>query len=435
MPPVNSPSPSLPPPSGGGHTVTYAINGLVVVLAVVSVALRFYTRIFTRAGLRADDWLILTSLVTALAIMVLVLIGNTVDPNGLAMSENADPEYVYTPADHVYLRLSFACSVLYFTVAGSTKLGILLMYHRIFAVSTAFRYQLFVASALVLGWWVGCTVAALRKCEDLATGVMSTLNDPRYCFNFTVFWLAAGICELVLDAAILTMPVSVVVRMRYTMRQKFVVSGIFLLGALSIISGIVKTILAYNPAKRSLSYSNTEVWTALHTSIAILCASMPIFRPLVKRIANSYIVTRISNLLWPGRKNDSSSSSGTPSGVENGSGSDRNRNADAGPPSELSFIATDMVRDILKQRDSAPINGLAMGPIPEQVPEKEQETLERTREQAPQLPVIETGGNIELPLDADLEGPSPLSSHQRGESRGTDHGSERLLLLKRSHDV
>ncbi|KAI2631513.1 hypothetical protein GGS26DRAFT_591385 [Hypomontagnella submonticulosa] len=422
MPPTQSPP--LPPPSSGGHTVTYAINGLVVVLAIASVALRFYTRIFTRAGLRADDWLILAALLTALVITALVLIGNTVDPNGLAMSENADPDYVYTPADHTYLKLSFTCSVLYFTVAGATKLGILLMYHRIFAVSTAFRYQLFVASALVLGWWVGCTVAALRKCDSLETGLRSTLNDPRHCFNFTVFWLAAGICELVLDAAILTMPVSVVVRMRYTLRQKLVVSGIFLLGALSIASGIAKTILAYNPGKRSLSYANTEVWTALHTSIAILCASLPIFKPLVRRIANSYLVTRISGLLFPRRKHESSSSSG----IESGTGSERNRNANAGPPSELSFIATDMVRDLLKRRDSVPINELSMGPIPEQEPEKS------GREQVPQLPAIETGGDIELALDADLEGPSPLSSTRRGESRGTDYGSEKLLL-KSSRDV
>lgn len=222
--------------SGGsnGHAVTWGINGLVVVLAVVSTALRFYTRVFTRAGLKADDWLILGALLTALVTVVLVLVGNTADPDGLRMSENTDPNYPYTPQDHLYLKLSFSCSVLYFTVSGATKLGILLMYHRIFAVSTLFRYQLFVSSALVIGWWVGCTIAALRKCQDLVVGLASTLNDPQYCFDFNVFWLASGICEILLDVLILTLPVGVIVRMRYSLRRKLMISGIFLLGALYV---------------------------------------------------------------------------------------------------------------------------------------------------------------------------------------------------------
>lgn len=216
------------------HTTAYAVNGLAITLAVISVALRFYTRLFTKSGLKVDDWLILVALITSLVTAVLVLIGNKADPNGIHVLENEDPNYAYTDADHLYLKLSFTCSVLYLTAAGATKLGILLMYHRIFAISTYFRYQLFAASSLVIGWWIGCTIAALRKCDPLEAGLFNTLNDPKHCFNFNVFWLGSGICEIFLDVWILTLPVGVVVRMRNSPRQKLVVSGIFMLGALYV---------------------------------------------------------------------------------------------------------------------------------------------------------------------------------------------------------
>ncbi|KAI1771062.1 hypothetical protein F4818DRAFT_220614 [Hypoxylon cercidicola] len=402
--------------SGGGggsseHTVIWAINGLVVVLAVLSTALRFYTRIFTKAGLKADDWLILGALVTALVMAVLVIWGNTADPDGLRMSENTDPNYPYTPQDRLYLKLSFSCSVLYFTVCGGTKLGILLMYHRIFSVSTAFRYQVFVLSGLVIGWWVGCTVAALRKCQSLESGLASTLNDPRYCFDFNVFWLASGICEILLDVLILTLPVGVIVRMRYSPRQKLIVSGIFLLGAFIIVTGMVKVILAYTPGKRSLSYANAELWAALHFSMAILCASLPIFRPLIRRVANSPFVAKCSSLVSRRRRGPSSSKSGN--------GLPENEKHDRGKSFVLSFVVSEMVQDLLKKPDAAHVGGLAEQHTSEQqLLGKPSE--ENQGEQVPQLPRINMAGDIESGFDRE-----PTSLHHHDESGGFHRNSER----------
>ncbi|KAI0179642.1 hypothetical protein GGR52DRAFT_207730 [Hypoxylon sp. FL1284] len=389
---------------GSGHTVTWAINGLVVVLAVVSTTLRFYTRIFTRAGLKADDWLILGALITALTVVVLVVWGNSADPNGLRMSENTDPNYHYTPQDHLYLKLSFTCSVLYFTVSGATKLGILLMYHRIFAISTSFRYLLYVSSALVTGWWIGCTIAALRKCDSLEFGLASTLNDPRHCFDFNVFWLASGICEILLDVLILTLPVAVVVRMRYSLKRKLMMSGIFLLGAFVIVTGIVKVKLAYTPGKRSLSYASAELWAALHSSMAILCASLPIFRPLVKRVASSHLIVKFSRLL-PRRRQRSGSSTTSDGSDEAEKNNDNNR---PNRSLAMSFIASEMVLNLLKRPEEHTSE-----------PRPLDKANEGQQDQVPQLPRIDTTGTINLFPDSRLE-----RSQHGDEIRGHLHSLE-----------
>lgn len=62
-------------PSHKGGDATLAVSGLVIVLAVISVALRVYTRIFTKAGLKYDDWLILAAVVTTLITAALLLWG------------------------------------------------------------------------------------------------------------------------------------------------------------------------------------------------------------------------------------------------------------------------------------------------------------------------------------------------------------------------
>ena len=54
-------------PSGTeNQTAIIAVSGLAVTLATISIILRFYTRIFTKAGLRWDDWLLLAAFVLGL---------------------------------------------------------------------------------------------------------------------------------------------------------------------------------------------------------------------------------------------------------------------------------------------------------------------------------------------------------------------------------
>ncbi|KAI2466956.1 hypothetical protein F4781DRAFT_333180 [Annulohypoxylon bovei var. microspora] len=290
---------------GGSVTTTMAISGVVIVLAIVFVGLRFYIRVFTRAGLGYDDWLILLGVVTILVTMVLLLVGNTIDPDGLQVTENTDPSYQYTPADTLYFTYSFSAAILYFTAVSATKLGILFMYYRIFARSTAFRYQLFVSGGLVVCWWIISSILAITNCLPMEINVKDTFDDPRYCRNFNVFWMAAGVCEIFIDTLILTLPVGVVLRMGLSLRQKLAVSGIFMLGSFVIITGIIKVILGYDPPRRSPSFSQTEIWAAIHTCMATICACLPIFRPLIHRVAKSSFVTKTSTILSIRRQTES----------------------------------------------------------------------------------------------------------------------------------
>ncbi|KAH8897341.1 hypothetical protein GQ53DRAFT_837983 [Thozetella sp. PMI_491] len=271
---------------GGESDTTMAVSGFVIGLAIVTCVLRFYTRRFTRQNIGVDDWLILVSVTTMLITAALLLWGNSIDPNGLAMSESTDPSYIYTPEDNLYLKISLVCSTLYYTITGSSKLGILCMYHRIFWVSDGFRRQLWVSMALVLGFWIGCTVATLTNCIPLEWSWINTLADPRYCINYNIFWMASGIVEMVLDIVILTLPIQAVAHMQLSLRRKLTVASIFLLGGFVIITGLLKVILGYSRTGRVPSYSNTEVWATVHAAMTIVCASLPIFKPLVSRFAS-----------------------------------------------------------------------------------------------------------------------------------------------------
>ena len=161
-----------------------------------------------------------------------MLVGTAVDPLGEEVSESTDPTYIYSLEDVLYLKLTFISSIFYFTIVGAAKLSILCMYNRLFSRDAAFRRHLAVSSVLVLGFWIGCTVATLTNCIPLKWSWINGLVDPRYCFNYNIFWVAAGTCEVFIDVIILTLPIRAVHRLQLSRKRKVTVVFIFLLGGL-----------------------------------------------------------------------------------------------------------------------------------------------------------------------------------------------------------
>ncbi|KAI2464980.1 hypothetical protein F4781DRAFT_411141 [Annulohypoxylon bovei var. microspora] len=275
------------------NDTTTIVGVIVAVLAVLSVALRFYARYYTKAGFGWDDWLILLAVIAIIVTDILVLWANSVNPNGAYVASNTDPNYEYTPADVLFNKIDYIGTVLYYTITSTTKLSILLMYRRLFSVNTLFRHQVHVVSILVTGFWIGCTVADLLDCIPIEWTWNNALADPRYCFNYNIFWLASGVVEAFIDVLIIAMPIRLAIGLQMTRSKKIAVAAIFLLGLFVILSGLVKVILSYAPGSREPSFGRTEVWTTVHCCTGIVCACLPICWPIFTRLA------RLSPGTWP----------------------------------------------------------------------------------------------------------------------------------------
>lgn len=79
-------------------------------------------------------------------------------------------------------------------------------------------------------WWIIASIVSITHCSPVITS--GAPDDPMYCRNFNIIWMAAGVCEIFIDTLILTLPVGVVLRMRLSPRRKLAVSAIFMLGSL-----------------------------------------------------------------------------------------------------------------------------------------------------------------------------------------------------------
>lgn len=120
--------------------------------------------------------------------------------------------------------------MLYFTNAVLTKASLLLLYHRIFGVVKGFRWALWASGALVIGYYIACVIVLMASCRP-----MSKFWDPSIpgtCINLIAFFRWNGVGNMLLDVLILCLPYPMAWRLQTTLRQKWILTGIFLLGGL-----------------------------------------------------------------------------------------------------------------------------------------------------------------------------------------------------------
>lgn len=238
---------------GGVDTVT-VVGIVLIVVDILTVIGRFYSRWYTKSGFGWDDWTILTALLLSLLAGILTIYGmyssrsvffsprqtdkprcgagvaGTVSSTGPAAASNFDPDYVFTPEDVIYTKITLPMSLLYFLVTSTTKVSLLLLFHRFFFIRRNFRLQVYIALGVVVAFWVSSTVADCLNCAPLEWMWKNGNADPRYCINYNMFWLVTGIFESVIDLGILALPFGVVNSLHLDRSKKLGVAGVFILG-------------------------------------------------------------------------------------------------------------------------------------------------------------------------------------------------------------
>ncbi|KAK0670249.1 hypothetical protein QBC41DRAFT_273214 [Cercophora samala] len=329
---MESPSASAPSPpplipfeesdSAGNTTAVLATAVVALFLAIVSVVTRIYIRVFFRQGIQMDDYMIVGSTVGLSICGGLLLWFYAVAAYGLWLAD-APVEGQLGLSGHdleritLYLKMVYVVAMLYFVVSATAMLGILLMYRRIFQRDKAFNVQLIIVGKSVFLWGLAGTLASVFNCVPVSKAWELPINDERYCYNYNIFWLAMGILEVILNVMILGLPMASLRKLKMPLANKMSAGGIFLLGAFVVVTGIVKVVLGYVPTARNPNQFKTVLWATLHLTTAIICATLPIMNPMLRRIRKSRIVQLVAGSVLSTKKSTfNSTSRGVSRGID-----------------------------------------------------------------------------------------------------------------------
>ncbi|KAI0889178.1 uncharacterized protein GGS22DRAFT_153365 [Annulohypoxylon maeteangense] len=266
-------------------------------IAGVAVILRFWCKFQLRSGFHADDWWILFCLIAWYGTMSSLLWGIFAGTGGRDVPEvAADLKTSPSPAKVLalqnFLESLYISVTLSFFVLYTAKISICLLYRRIFSVHK-FRLMASILIGIATAWIIATEVANLVHCIPIDS--FWHREKGVKCLNFNLIFLTVGIFETIIDATILALPIWAISTIQMRLKTKFFVGGIFCLGGFSIITNILRVYYTYQPGNEFVAVADSEFWTNIHAAVTILCACLPVYKPL--RVKGGLLLSKVNTSL------------------------------------------------------------------------------------------------------------------------------------------
>lgn len=179
-------------------------------------------------------------------------------------------------------QLEIASQVNYIMLITLARLSVLLLYRRIFTLDRGrFRVAWWSCTALTLAYFVALTTSFLVQCHG-------ALHDPRACRNThsaaSRAPMIGGFLNVFLDLAIWMLPVRMVWMLHLSPTRKVGVAAMFALGLIGVAVSIARATVLLDinvfANGRGISFS---CWSTAEPAVALLCANLPLLRPLLIR--------------------------------------------------------------------------------------------------------------------------------------------------------
>ncbi|KAL8710643.1 MAG: hypothetical protein Q9220_004867 [cf. Caloplaca sp. 1 TL-2023] len=219
-----------------------AAAAVLPILGIILVILRFYSRIKYKAGLGADDWLIVPATVIVLAMGITLLVGvgkgvvaHTTTPNP-DKSKNAQL-YQTTPEQVFMEKVEFIIFVIMVPAYGLIKLSVVYFYRRIFVKGipdSRFNIVTHATSVVIIIWTIVFFFMEIFKRGHKVEDNWGPLIKIKEGISGAVLNNGLFISDFITDLWIVLLPIPLVVRLNMSTVKKLTVIGVFSLGAMSV---------------------------------------------------------------------------------------------------------------------------------------------------------------------------------------------------------
>ncbi|KAF2248053.1 hypothetical protein BU26DRAFT_551453 [Trematosphaeria pertusa] len=257
-------------------------------ISAFAVALRVFSKVWHKQGIRSDDYWSIVALVFYLTSVGCMQWGRVTGGGGMEMSEmlmlvSEHPEKIKL-IEH-FLEASFLGYTFVLVAQYGVKMSVLFFYRRIFFITKGYQRASLAVMAVATAWFIATQIVNLLTCQPIDSFWRRLKVGT--CLNFNVMFLVTGIFDTVIDMVILLLPVRMALALQLPMRTRIAVAGIFALGGFVVITNIIRLRCIYNPNARYVRFSEAERWLNIHVVTAFVCASLPVCKPLWNTISRA----------------------------------------------------------------------------------------------------------------------------------------------------
>ncbi|ORY07130.1 hypothetical protein BCR34DRAFT_631839 [Clohesyomyces aquaticus] len=273
---------------------TIGVCTVFTVLALISVCLRFFTRIKLVGNVWLEDHFIAASMVRQVHY-----------DNG--------KHIMFVPLPHIVqiLKYLFISIEAYCSALTLTKVSILLQYRRIFTVKEL-RIPIYIVMGICVAYGVESVLSGVFTCIPVDAFWEISKKPTAKCINEYHLWYANGGLNIFTDLLVAALPVHTIWGLQMARKQKIALTAILTLGWFVCIVSILRlnslVSIVKHPEDNTWYSPDSVYWSSIECNLAIVCASTPALKPLIVRI-----IPRFGSRLDSNGKNskDSKSSKGS----------------------------------------------------------------------------------------------------------------------------
>ncbi|CAK7230582.1 hypothetical protein SCUCBS95973_007624 [Sporothrix curviconia] len=256
----------------------FAIILFFPLLAFFIVVLRVYSRVSTKQ-FGIDDALIIVAM--------LLSIGETAT-TWMYMKTNFIGIHIWNvPAEYDVVQAliwNFAVQVLYNPILALVKTSMLLFLLKLGSQKPGVRTCIHILNALNLSLMVAIFLVVIFQCAPIRYNWDTTIEG--HCVAQGTFYVATAALTIFTDVLNLALPFWVFLDLKMPTRVKIALLFVFLLGAIVTVVGIVRLVFVYRAFFEAPgddpTYSLGFCTSAIETNLAIICASAPSLRGLIR---------------------------------------------------------------------------------------------------------------------------------------------------------
>lgn len=251
-----------------------------IILALVVVCLRLYTRHFIVKRCGPDDNLVAAAMMTAIALMVVALKGTS---HGWGLHYENVPREWYDVTRHY----SYLAQIIFVPVTTLTKFSILYSYLRI-SPTEVFQhrvYFLFVWTAL---WCTSSFITLVFRCSPIRAYWTDGLEGAT-CVDSQALILASGALNSLTDLAVAILPAPMLWRAKLPKKDRGGLVVLFAFAGIVCVVGVARWGFYYNATEEKRYIDCTwggsvaVVLGIVETCTGIIGASIPALRPFWSR--------------------------------------------------------------------------------------------------------------------------------------------------------
>jgi hypothetical protein len=173
--------------------------------------------------------------------------------------------------------------VTYKAAINLVKCCILLLYLRLFYVVRWFRYACWALLTAVAMYCVASILVTVFQCRPIIRAFDK--DTPGTCIDTAQFWFANAGFSIATDIIILLLPMQLLWKLEVPNAQKYALMVVFTIGIFAVVTSCLRvtTLDLFATSPDNTFNIENVMWTIIEPNVAIICACLPILRPLVTR--------------------------------------------------------------------------------------------------------------------------------------------------------